>query len=85
MKKYMEIRVEGRRPVGKPKKTWLENIEMAELEIDREDIYDRKIGVPTISAYTWWNHQVTNDACKSRSPLSRQSDVRISRFSQRMN
>ena len=42
--KYMEIRVEGRRPVGKPRKTWLENVEadMAELEIHREDIHDRK-------------------------------------------
>ena len=26
--------------------------------------------VPTISAYTWWNRQATNDACKLRSPLS---------------
>ena len=26
--------------------------------------------VPTISAYTWWNRQATNDACKSRSLLS---------------
>ena len=36
MKKCMEYRVEGRRPVGRPRKTWLESVEtgMAELEID---------------------------------------------------
>ena len=41
----MEIRcVEGRRPVGRSGKTRLENVEAdkAELEIDREDIHDRK-------------------------------------------
>ena len=34
-------RVEGRRPVGR---TWLESVEadMAELEIDKEDVHDRK-------------------------------------------
>ena len=37
--------------------------------------------VPTISAYTWWNRQSTNDTCKSRSLLSWQSDVRLSGFS----
>ena len=51
MKKYedrvnkcMEIRVVGGGPVGRPRNTWLENVEadMAGLEIDREDIYDRK-------------------------------------------
>ena len=38
------IRVEGRTPVGRPKKTWLDNVEvdMAELEVEREEIYDRK-------------------------------------------
>ena len=37
----MEIRVEGRRPVGK---TWLQYMEadMTELEIYREDLNDRK-------------------------------------------
>ena len=37
MKKCMEYRVEGRRPVGRPRKTWLESVEadMAELEIDK--------------------------------------------------
>ena len=43
VKKCMEHRVEGRRPVGRPRKTWLESVEadMAELEIDKEDVYDR--------------------------------------------
>ena len=38
----MEFRVEGRRPVGRPRRTWLENVvaDVTELEIDRED--DRK-------------------------------------------
>ena len=42
MNKCMEFRVEGRRPVGKPARTWLESVEadMAELEIDKEDIHD---------------------------------------------
>ena len=33
----------GRRPVGRPRKTWLESVEvdMAELEIDKEDVHDR--------------------------------------------
>ena len=44
VKKCMEFRVEGRRPVGRPRRTWLVSIEadMAELEIDREDVHDRK-------------------------------------------
>ena len=44
MKKWMEFRVEGRRPVGRPRKTWLESVEadMAELEIDKEYVHDRK-------------------------------------------
>ena len=44
VKKNMEIRVDGRRPVGRPRKTWSENVEadMAKLEIDREDVHDRK-------------------------------------------
>ena len=42
-KKCMEYIVEGRRPVGRPRKTWLESVEadMAELEIDKEDVHDR--------------------------------------------
>ena len=42
VKKSMEFRVEGRRPVGRPW-TWLESVEadMAELEIDKEDLHDR--------------------------------------------
>ena len=41
---FMEYRVEGRRAVGRPRKTWLESVEadMAELEIDKEDVYDSK-------------------------------------------
>ena len=44
MKKCMEYRVEGRRPVGRPRKTWLESVEadMAVLEIDKEDVHDRR-------------------------------------------
>ena len=43
VKKCMEHRVEGRKPVGRPIKTWLESVEadMAELAIDKEDVYDR--------------------------------------------
>ena len=42
MKKCMEYRVEGSRPVGRP--TWLESVEadMADLEIDKEDVHDRR-------------------------------------------
>ena len=37
-------RVEGRRPVGRPRRTWLESVkaDMAELENDKEDVHDRK-------------------------------------------
>ena len=40
----MNIRVEGRRPVGRPRWTWLESVEvdMAEFRIDKEDVHDRK-------------------------------------------
>ena len=40
----MEIRVDGRSSVGRLGEAWLENVEadMAEPEIDREDIRDRK-------------------------------------------
>ena len=43
VKKCMKYRVEGRRPVGRPRKTWLESVEadMAELEIDKDDVHDR--------------------------------------------
>ena len=40
VEKCMEFRVEGRRrPVGRPRRTWLESVEadMAELEIDRKE------------------------------------------------
>ena len=44
MKKCMEYRVEGRRPVGGQRRTWLESVEadMDEPEIDKEDVHDRK-------------------------------------------
>ena len=44
VKKCMEYRVEGRIPVGRPRKTWLESVEadMAEIEIDKEDVHDRR-------------------------------------------
>ena len=44
VKKCMEFRVEGRRPVGRPRTTWLESVEadMVELDIDKEDVHDRK-------------------------------------------
>ena len=44
MKKCMEVRIEGRRPFGRPRRTWLESVEadMAELEIDKDDVHDRK-------------------------------------------
>ena len=44
VKKCMEYIVEGRRLVGRPRRTWLDSVEadMAELEIDKEDVYDRK-------------------------------------------
>ena len=45
MRKGMEYRVEGRRPVERPSKTWRESLEadMAKLEIDKEDVHDRSI------------------------------------------
>ena len=44
VKKCMEYRVEGRRPVGRPRRTWLESVEadMTKLEINKEDVHDRK-------------------------------------------
>ena len=38
VKKCMEYRVEGRRPVGRSRKTWLVSVE---AEIDKEDVHDR--------------------------------------------
>ena len=40
----IEIIVKGRRLVGRPRKIWLQSVEadMAELEIHREDLHDRK-------------------------------------------
>ena len=48
VKKCMEYRGEGRRPLGRPlgrpRKTWVESVEadMAELKIDKEDVHDRR-------------------------------------------
>ena len=36
VKKCLEFGVEGRRPVGRPRRTWLESADMAELEIDKK-------------------------------------------------
>ena len=43
VKKCMEHRVEERRPVIRPRKTWLESVEvdMAKHEIDKKDVHDR--------------------------------------------
>ena len=41
VKKCMEFRDEGRRPVGRLRLESVE-VDMAELEIDREDVHDRK-------------------------------------------
>ena len=44
VKTCVECRVEGRRPVGRPIRSWLESVaaDKAELEIDKEDVHDRK-------------------------------------------
>ena len=44
VEKCMAYRVEDRRPVGRPRKTWLESVEadMTELAIDKEDGHDRR-------------------------------------------
>ena len=41
MNKCMEFRVEGRRLVERPRRTWLESVEadMTELEIVKEDVH----------------------------------------------
>ena len=40
--KCVEFRVECRRPVRIPRRTWLESVEADMAEIDREDVHDRK-------------------------------------------
>ena len=44
LKKCIEFQVDSRRPVKRPRRTWLERVEadMAELEIDKENVHDRK-------------------------------------------
>ena len=41
---YHNLNLNLRRPVGRPRKTCLESVDadMAELEIDKEDVHDRK-------------------------------------------
>ena len=39
---FMEIRVKIRGSGGRPRNTWLEHVDTAEQEIDKEDIKDRK-------------------------------------------
>ena len=43
MRKCMKYKVDGRRPVGRPRRPWLGSVEadMAKLEIDK-DVLDRK-------------------------------------------
>ena len=57
MKTCMEYRVEGRRPVGKQRRTWLESVEadMAELEIDKE-VSNRLL--PLDYSTPWWREMV---------------------------
>ena len=40
----INFRGEGRRQVGRPRRTWLESVEadIAELEIDKENVKERK-------------------------------------------
>ena len=44
VKNCIEIRVEGRRPVCRPRRTWSERVEagMTELAIDIEDVHNMK-------------------------------------------
>ena len=44
VKKCKEFKLEGRRPIGRRNETWLEMVDadMAEPEIDKEDVHDRK-------------------------------------------
>ena len=47
------------------------NVSLASASLITSTNWQKKTNlVPTISAYTWWNRQATNDACKSRSLLS---------------
>ena len=59
MRKCMGLRVQGRRPLGRPRRTWLESVEggMAELEIDREDVHDRK---------KWRNNVMKRKSCSTQ-------------------
>ena len=43
---------------------------VCEMCLARGGVGGEWVVVPTISVYTWWNRQVTNDVCKLRSLLS---------------
>ena len=47
---YRVNSLKGRRPVGRPRRIWLESVEadMAELEIDKEYVHDRKIWIRNV-------------------------------------
>ena len=44
MKKCIQFRIKGKGLIGRLRRTWLESVEadMSELEIDIEDVHDRK-------------------------------------------
>ena len=68
MKKCMEYRVEGRRPVGRPRKTWLESVEadMAELEIDKEDVHDRSKWRRNVNVMKRKSNPIENNISQAR-------------------
>ena len=43
MTRTVRRNVDGKRPIGRPRRTWLESIvaDMAEHAIDKEDVHDR--------------------------------------------
>ena len=62
VKKCMAYRVEGRRLVGRPRKTWLESVEadMAELEIDKEDVHARRKWRRNVNVMKRKSNQILN-------------------------
>ena len=66
VKKCMEFRVEGRSPVERPRRIWLESVEanMAELEIDKEDVQPyRKMDYKPIIIIYHVNNTITASMC----------------------
>ena len=61
-------------PVGRPRRTWLENVEgdMAELEIDKEVVHDRKK----------WR---TNDIKRKSNPIGKRTIKRYYIYTQLFN